>query len=322
MSRRALIFALVIAVLWPPAARSQDFPNRPIRLIVPFAAGGAADLFARSLANGLGAELGQQVVVEARAGAGGLTGVDAAAKSAPDGYTICLAGAAALSAIPFMVSKMPFDWRKDLALLTLVVRVPEVLIVHPALGVDTLRDFVAYARAHPGKINFGSAGVGSITHLAVELLKTEAGINLVHVPYRGIGPAVSDMLGGHIQVIVADVPFLLPHIRSGAIKALAVTSAARIPALPDIPATAELGYAAVNSDNWYGLVAPARTPEDVLDTLRKAAIAALTSVELKKQFDSQNASPSPTTPDEFAAFVQAERAKWGPLVLATGVKLE
>ena len=322
MSRRALIFALAVALLWPLAARSQDFPNRPIRLIVPFAAGGAADLFARSLASGLGAELGQQVVVEARAGAGGLTGVDATAKSAPDGYTICLAGAAALSAIPFMTSKMPFDWQKDLALLTLVVRVPEVLIVHPALGVNTFADFLAYARARPGKINFGSAGAGSITHLAVELLKIAAGLDLVHVPYRGIGPAVGDMLGGHIQVIVADVPFLLPHIRSGALSALAVTSDARIQALPDIPSTAELGYAGVNSDNWYGLVAPAPTPTRVLDTLRKASLAVLTSAELKKQFDSQNAVASPSTPDEFAAFVEAEQAKWGPVVRATGVKLE
>lgn len=253
---------------------------------------------------------------------GGLTGVDASAKSAPDGYTICLAGAAALSAIPFMTSKMPFDWQKDLALLTLVVRVPEVLIVHPALGVNTFADFLAYARARPGKINFGSAGAGSITHLAVELLKIAAGLDLVHVPYRGIGPAVGDMLGGHIQVIVADVPFLLPHIRSGALSALAVTSDARIQALPDIPSTAELGYAGVNSDNWYGLVAPAPTPTRVLDTLRKASLAVLTSAELKKQFDSQNAVASPSTPDEFAAFVEAEQAKWGPVVRATGVKLE
>src|SRR5262249_17271059 len=147
-SRRAFISALAVAALWPAAARAQAFPNRPIRLIVPFAAGGAADLFGRALASGLSTEIGQQVVVEVRAGAGGLTGVDALAKSTPDGYTICLAGAAALSAIPFMVSKMPFDWRKDLALLTLAVRVPEVLIVHPALGVDTLDDFVAYARTH------------------------------------------------------------------------------------------------------------------------------------------------------------------------------
>src|SRR5260370_2554322 len=238
IARRALICALAVAALWPATARAQAFPNRPIRVIVAFAAGGAADLFGRALANALRAEVGQEVVVEVRGGAGGLTGVDALAKSAPDGYTICLAGAAALSAIPFMVSKMPFDWRKDLALLTLAVRVPEVLIVHPALGADTLDDFIAYARAHPGKINFGSAGAGSITHLAVELLKRETGINLVHVPYRGVGPAVSDMLGGHIQLIVADGPFLLPHVRSGAIKALAVTPSSRVWALPPVPAHA------------------------------------------------------------------------------------
>src|SRR5437764_1079370 len=186
-----------------PAAWAQPFPHKPIKLIVPFAAGGAADLFARTLASGMSAELGQQVFVEAHAGASGLTGVDAAAKSAPDGYTICLAGAAALSAIPFMVAKMPFDWQKDLALLTLVVRVPEVLIVHPALGVNSVAEFVVYARANPGKINFGSAGAGSITHLASDLFKAATKIDLVHVPYRGVAPAVADMLGGHIQMIVA-----------------------------------------------------------------------------------------------------------------------
>ena len=211
--RRAAILALAIVALLPAAAWAQSFPNKPIRLLLPFAAGGAADLFGRSLASGLSTELGQQVVVETRPGAGGLTGVDAVAKSAPDGYTICLAGAAALSAIPFMVSKMPFDWQTDLALLTLVVRVPEVLTVHPSLGANTFGDFLTYARAHPGKINFGSAGAGSITHLAGELFKTEAKLDLVHVPYRGVGPAVTDMLGGHIQMIVADVPFLLPHVR-------------------------------------------------------------------------------------------------------------
>ncbi len=322
MNRRTLVSALALAALWPAGASAQPFPNRPIRLIVPFAAGGAADLFARSLAQGLGAELGQQVVVEVRAGAGGLTGVDAAAKSPPDGYTICLAGAAALSAIPFMVSKMPFDWQKDLALLTLAVRVPEVLVVHPSLGAATFAEFVAYARARPGKINFGSAGAGSITHLGGELVKLAAKLDLVHVPYRGISPAVNDMLGGHIQMLVSDVPFMLPHIRSGAMTALAVTSGMRSEALPEVPTTAELGYPAVNSDNWYGLVAPAGTPPEILDALRKASIAVLQSAELKKQFDSLNAVASPTTPDAFAGFIKAEQAKWGPIVIATGAKLE
>src|SRR5437763_11076027 len=193
MKQRALILLIVMMLgALCPAAWAQPFPARPIKLIVPFAAGGAADLFARTLASGMGAELGQQVFIEVHAGVGGLTGVDATAKSAPDGYTICFAGAAALSAFPFMVSKMPFDWQKDLALLTMVVRVPEVVIVTPALGVNTLQEFVAYARANPGGINFGSAGVGSITHLGAELLKSEASINIAHVPYRGVGPAITD----------------------------------------------------------------------------------------------------------------------------------
>jgi len=321
MHRRALLSALALAALTPATAWAQ-LANRPIRLIVPFAAGGAADLFARAFASALTGELNQQVVVEVRAGAGGLTGVDAAAKSAPDGTTICLAGAAALSAIPFMVAKMPFDWQKDLALLTLVVRVPEVMIVHPTLGANSVAEFVAYARANPGKINFGSAGAGSITHLGSELFKAAANIDIVHVPYRGVAPAVADMLGGHIQMIVADVPFLLPHVHSGALKALALTSATRSPALPDVPTTAELGYPGVNSDNWYGLVAPAGMPPEILERLRAASVKALQSAELKQQFATQSALPSPTTPAEFATFVKAEQAKWGPVVLATGVKLE
>jgi len=199
---------------------------------------------------------------------------------------------------------------------------PTVLLARKDFPPSTLQEFAAYVRANPSSVQFGSAGAGSITHLAGELFKTEAKLELVHVPYRGVGPAVTDMLGGHIQMIVADVPFLLPHIRSGAFKPLAVTSSVRSPALPDIPTTAELGYAGINSDNWYGLVAPAGTPAEILDKLRRASIAALQSDELKKQFDSQNAVPSPTTPDEFAAFVRAEQAKWGPLVLATGAKLE
>ena len=230
MNRRAALSTLIgmaispALALLPSAAWAQGYPRKPIKLIVPFAAGGAADLFARSLAAGMTTDLGQQIVVETRAGAGGLTGVDVVAKSPPDGYTLGLDGAAAFSAIPFMVAKMPFDWQKDLALLTNVVKVPEVMIIPPSLGINTLQEYIAYARANPDKINFGSAGIGSITQLAVELLKTEAKIDLVHVPYRGVGPAMTDMLGGHIQLLIADVPFLLPQIQAGMVKPLAVTS--------------------------------------------------------------------------------------------------
>jgi tripartite-type tricarboxylate transporter receptor subunit TctC len=324
LNRRAFTSALAASMMTPAArtARAQTYPTKPIKLVIPFAVGGAADLFARPLAAGLSAELGQQVVVEARAGAGGLTGVDAVAKSTPDGYTLCLAGAAALSAIPFMVAKMPFDWQKDLALITNVVKVPEVAAVSSSLGVNTFAEFIAYARANPGKINFGSAGVGSITHLAAELLKIETKINIVHVPYRGVGPAITDMLGGHIQLLVSDIPFLLPQIQAGTLKPLAVTSGARSAALPNVPTTAEVGYPAVTSDNWYGLVAPAGTPPDALDKLRQAAQTALRSADLKRQFDTQHAVPAPSSPEEFAAFIKAEQAKWGPVVAATGVKLE
>src|SRR4051794_31696414 len=227
MKRRALTSALIASVLltaaslWPSASWPQNSPVKPIKLIVPFPAGGPADLFARSLGNGLGADLGQQIIIENRAGTGGLAGVDALAKSAPDGYTIGINGAAALSAIPFMVSKMPFDWQKDLALLSLVARVPEVAVIHPSLTVNTLQDLVDYVRANPRKINYGSAGTGSITHLAVELLKTEAKIDLVHVPYRGAAPAGNDLLGRHGQLVGLATPGLLPHIRSGAVEALA-----------------------------------------------------------------------------------------------------
>jgi tripartite-type tricarboxylate transporter receptor subunit TctC len=334
MSRRAVVSTLIAgallpamtllsaAALWPAAAWAQDYPARPIKLIVPFPAGGPADFFSRTLANGLGPELGQQVVLENRTGAGGSTGVDAVAKSPPDGYTIGLTSGSVLSAIPFMTHKFPFDWQKDLALLTLVSRVREVLVVSPSLPVNTLQELVSYARANPRKISFGSAGTGTFTHMAVELLKIEAKIDLVHVPYRGAAPAVNDLLGGHIQMIVLDVPVLLPHIRSGKLKALAVTSATRTAALPDVPTTAEAGFKTVLSDNWYGLVAPAGMPANVQEKLQRAATTTLRSAELKQHFDTQDAVPSPSTPAEFAAFVKAEQAKWGPVVKVTGIKLD
>jgi tripartite-type tricarboxylate transporter receptor subunit TctC len=322
MHRRAALLFLLALALAPEAKAQQPFPQKPVRMIVPFAAGGAADLFARTFANGMSTELGQQVFIEVHAGAGGLTGVDVLAKSPPDGYTICFAGAGALAAIPFLVPRMPFDWQKDLALLTIIVRVPEAVVVTPTLGLNSLGEFVAHARANPGKINFGSAGTGSITHLAAELLKSEAGINIAHVPYRGIGPAMADMLGGHIQMLVGDVPFLVPHVQSGAVKALAITSASRTAALPEVPTTAEAGYPAVNSDNWYGLVAPAGTPGDVLKRLSSAAVATLQNADLRKKYESQYALASPSTPEEFAAFIKSEQTKWRQVVMATGLKLE
>jgi len=323
MNRRVASMLLLGAALpWPFAAAAEDYPTRTIRLIVPFPAGGPSDLFARILGIKLTESLGQQVVVENRSGVGGVTGVDVVARSAPDGYTIGLNSAGALSIIPFMMNKMPFDWEKDLALLTLVARVPEVLVVHPALKVESLKDLVDHARANPGKLNFGSSGTGSIAHMAVELLKTEAHIDLTHGPYRGAAPAVTDLLGGQVQMVVFDVPVLLPHIRSGAVHALAITSKARAPAIRDVPTTAEAGFPTVLSDNWYGLVAPAATPPAILARIHAAATAALRSDDLKAQYAKQDAVATPTTPAEFKAFVIAERARWKDVVAATGVKFD
>ncbi|HEU0258765.1 MAG TPA: tripartite tricarboxylate transporter substrate binding protein [Burkholderiales bacterium] len=311
---------LAVLLLLPLLAFAQSYPSKPVRLIVGFPAGGPADIFGRALAQGMAAELGQPVVVENVAGVGGVLGVDRAAKAAPDGYTLCINSASPLVIAPYSLSKNPFDVKKDFAFLTLVVRVPEVLAVHPALPVASLSELVAYAKANPGKVNFGSAGSGSITHLAGELLKSEAKVDLVHVPYKGAAPAVNDLLGGQVQMGIFDVPVLLGHIRSGKLKALAITSASRAPSLPDVPTTGELSYPNVNSDNWYGLVAAAATPPEVQKRIHAAAIAALKSKAVEEQFSKVGGIASPGTPQEYQAFIAAEQAKWSRIVQAIGFK--
>ncbi|MEK6243831.1 MAG: tripartite tricarboxylate transporter substrate binding protein [Pseudomonadota bacterium] len=301
---------------------AQAYPTKPVRLIVPFPAGGPADIFGRVLAQGMSTALGQPVVVENVSGVGGVLGVDRAAKSAPDGYTLVLNSSSSVSIAPFSMAKMPYDPGKDLTLITTVVRVPEVLAVNPVLPVNTLAELIAYARANPGKVNFGSAGAGTITHLAGELLKVEANINLVHIPYKGAAPAVTDLLGGQVQMGVFDVPILLPHIRAGKLKALAITSARRASSLPDVPTTGELNYAKVNSDNWYGLVGPAGIPPAVLTRIHAAAVAALNAPELIEQYSKVSGVPMPSSPDEYAVFIAAEQAKWGKVVKEIGFKAE
>jgi tripartite-type tricarboxylate transporter receptor subunit TctC len=309
-----------MAALLPALAFAQAYPSKPVRIIVPFPPGGPADIFGRGLAQGMAAELGQPVLIENVSGVGGVLGVDRVAKSPPDGYTLALNSASTLSIAPFSLSKMPYDVNKDFALITVVVRVPEVLVVHPSLPVDSLSAFISYAKANPGKVNFGSAGGGSITHLAGELLKAEAKIDIVHVPYKGAAPAVSDLLGGQVQMGIFDVPILLPHIRSGKLKALAVTSAKRASSLPDVPTTVEANYPNVTSDNWYGLVAPAATSQDVLRRIHAAATAALKSPALVEQYAKVSGIASPGTPQDYAAFLAAEQAKWSKVVQAIGFK--
>jgi len=312
---------LLAALLFIPAlAFAQAYPTKPVRVVVPFPAGGPADIFGRGLAQGMSSELGQPVIVENVGGVGGVLGVDRVAKAAPDGYMLALNSASTVAIAPYSLAKMPYDVKKDFALITVVVRVPEVLAVHPSLPVSSVAEFVAYAKANPGKINFGSAGGGSITHLAGELLKAEAKVNMVHVAYKGAAPAVTDLVGGTVQMGIFDVPILLGHIRSGRLKALAVTSATRASTLPDVPTTAETGYPNVTSDNWYGLVAPAGTPADVLKRIHAAAVAALNSAAIKEQYGKVSGVPSPGTPQDYARFLASEQAKWSKVVSAIGFK--
>ena len=314
--------AVLLAAIFPVLACAQAYPTKPIRLIVPFPAGGPADIFGRFLAQGMGASLGQSVVVENVSGVGGVLGVERAAKSAPDGYTLGLNSSSAVSIAPFSMANMPFDPLKDLALITTVVLVPEVLAVNPVLPVNSVAELVANAKANPGKINFGSAGAGTITHLAGELLKVEASVNLIHVPYKGAAPAVNDLLGGQVQMGVFDVPVLLPHIKAGKLKALAVTSTKRAPSLPDVPTMGETGYPKVLSDNWYGLIAPAATPPAVLKRIHDAAVTALRSAEVAEQYAKVSGIPAPSSPEEYRSYVLEEQAKWGKVVKAIGFKAE
>src|SRR5215510_9346482 len=311
---------LLCALLIPAVTLGQAYPAKPVKMIVPFPAGGPADIVGRGLAQGMSSELGQPVVIENISGVGGVLGVERALKSAPDGYTLGFNSGSTLSIAPYSFAKLPYDVKKDAALITLVVRVPEVLAVHPSLPVASLADLVAHAKKNPGKVNFGSAGGGSITHLAGELLKSEAKIDLVHVPYKGAAPAVNDLVGGQVQMGIFDVPVLLGHIRSGKLKALAVTSTKRAPTLPDVPTTAELNYPNVTSDNWYGLVVPAATPADVQKRLNAAAVAALKSPAVTEQFAKVGGLAAPSTPQEYAAFLVKEQEKWRRVVTAIGFK--
>src|SRR4051812_34371241 len=315
--KRLVLCALFVAPLFGWA---QAYPSKPIRMIVPFPAGGPADIFGRGLAQGMSGELGQPVIIENIGGVGGVLGVDRALKSAPDGYTLGFNSGSTLSIAPYSFSKMPYDVKKDVGFITLVVRVPEVLAVHPSLPVNSLSDLVAYAKANPGKISYGSAGGGSITHLAMELLKAEARLDMVHVPYKGAAPAGNDLLRGQVVAGICDVPVLLGHVRSGKLKALAVTSANRAPTLPDVPTTAEGMLPNVTSDNWYGLIVPAATPADVQKRLNAAAVAALQSASVKEQYSKVGGIASPGSPRDYATFLAAEQAKWSQVVSAIGFK--
>jgi tripartite-type tricarboxylate transporter receptor subunit TctC len=318
-----LLCLLVSGLLaWPLPAAAQDYPSRPIKLVVPFPAGGPADTFGRVLADKMGALLGQTIVIENRAGAGGLTGTAAVAKADPDGYTIGIAASSALALNVNLRENMPFQPLEDFRLLTQVVSVPEILVVGEQVPVKTLAELIALAKAEPGKLVFASTGLGGMPHLATELLKITAGIELVHVPYTGAAPAVNDLLGGHVQMMFADVPALLGAVQSGKLRALAIGSRVRSPSVPEVPTTAELGMPKVEADNWYGLVVAAATPVPVAAKLQAAAVEALRSAEVKDKYLSQGGIAVGNSSEEFMAYVKSETERWGKVISAAGIKIK
>jgi len=321
ITRRAAVAGLS-ALPFAQANAQQTFPSKPLTLVVPFPAGGPADIFGRNLAQGMTGPLGQQVVVENKSGAAGVTGIDFVAKAGTDAHVMGLMSASAGAIMQSLMPKMPFDPAKDIAPLVLVVRVQEVFAVNSKLGIGDLKSFIAYAKANPGKITCGSAGTGGITHLAIELLKRETGTDLLHVPYRGAAPATNDLLAGTVDTVLLDISILLPHVRSGAIKILAVTSDTRPPLLPDVPTMRELGYPKVNSDNWYALVSPGAASAEARKKIFEAASAALKTRELIDAYAAAGGVVGGGTSAELLAFLRQEGVKWAEVVKSANVKLE
>jgi tripartite-type tricarboxylate transporter receptor subunit TctC len=312
---------LALALLLPASALAQVWPDRAIRLMVPFPAGGPTDIIARVVGQAMTDALGQPVVIDNRGGAGGVTGTDQVAKAAPDGYTLALSSAGALAISPSL-QRMPYNSTKDLAPITLVAKVPELLVVPAASPAKSLEDFVAAAKAKPGAFNFASTGPGGMPHLAAELLKATAKIDMVHVPYSGAAPAVTDLLGARTEMMFADIPVLLPHVKAGTLRALAVGSAQRVPMLPDVPTTAEKGLPAVEAENWYGIVAPAATAPAIVSKLNATIVAALRSADVRDKLVPIGAILVGDTPDEFKAYILSEEKKWAEVVRVSGAKLE
>jgi tripartite-type tricarboxylate transporter receptor subunit TctC len=316
ISRR---LAIVLCLLLPCAAAAEDFPSKPIKLIVPFPPGGPNDIIARVVGQRMSEIAHQPVVVDNRSGQAGVLGTDAVAKANPDGYTIGIVSSSALVISPTM-EKVGYDVQKDLAPITLVATVPEMLVVASNVPAKSMSELVALAKSQPGKLNFASAGTGGITHLAGELFKLTAKIDIVHVPYRGAAPAINDLLGQQVQMAFLDLPVILPHIKAGTLRGIALGAPARASTAPDIPTTAEVGMPDILIENWYGMIAPAATPPAVVAALNKVATQAMADPSVKEKLADQGLTLEPQTPDEFRALINAETRKWAKVIKDAGIE--
>jgi tripartite-type tricarboxylate transporter receptor subunit TctC len=325
-TRRTLLAALATAAVGaaiPAGALAQAaYPSKPVTIVVPFAAGGTTDILARIIGQALTSELGQPVVVDNRAGAGGNIGGALAAKAQADGYTLFMGTVGTHAINASLYKKMPFDPVKDFAPLTRVANVPNLLVANPAQPYKSVKELIAYAKANPGKVNFGSSGNGSSIHLSGELFKSLAKVDMVHVPYKGSAPAVTDLLGNQIGIMFDNMPSAIQHVRSGKLVPIAVTTAKRSPELPNVPTIAEAGVPGYEATSWFGMFAPTGTPAPVLAKLNTALVKVLNQAEVKKKINEQGAETYSETPEQFAAFIKTESVKWGKVVQESGASLD
>jgi tripartite-type tricarboxylate transporter receptor subunit TctC len=318
VSKACALVALAISA----AAHAQVYPSKPIRMIVAYPPGGGTDIVGRMVAQKLGETLGQNVVVENRGGASGNIGTEIAARAAPDGYTVLMGNVAPNAINVSLFRSLPFDPVADFAPVSLVASTPNILVVHPSTPARTVKEVIALARARPGTLNFASAGVGSSSHLAGELFRVLAGADIVHVPYKGAGPAMVDVLSGQVQLYFATMPAAMPHVKSGKLVPIAVTSARRSPALPELPTIAESGVAGYEASTWYGLLAPAHTPGPAVARLHEGILKILGEAELRERLTDQGFEPVGDSPQEFAAYIRSEIAKWGKVIRDAGIRSE
>ena len=319
---KLLALASLAAPIPGTAAAADVYPAKPIRFVVAFPPGGGTDIIARSIAHKLAERLARQVVVDNRPGAGGNIGTDIVAKSAPDGYTLLMGSAGPLAINASLFATMPFDPIKDLAPVTLAASTPNVLVVHPSLPARSVKELIALAKAKPGEINFASSGHGTPAHLAGELFNSMAGVKLIHVPYKGAAPGLADLLGGQVQLMFSTLPPALPHVKDGRLRALAVTSAKRSPATPELPTLNEAALPGFEAITWHGVVVPAGTPAAIIARLNREIVAILHLPEIVERLSSQGAEALGSTPEEFAAYIRSESLKWANVVKESGAKAE
>jgi tripartite-type tricarboxylate transporter receptor subunit TctC len=320
-SRVLKVFALA-ALAISSAAHAQVYPSKPIRMIVAYPPGGGTDIVARMVAQKLGETLGQGVLVENRGGASGNIGTEVAARAAPDGYTVLMGNVAPNAINASLFKNLPFDPVADFAPVSLVASTPNILVVHPSTPARTVKEVIALAKSKPGALNFASAGVGSSSHLAGELFRILAGAEIVHVPYKGAGPAMVDVLSGQVQLYFATMPAAMPHVKSGKLVPIAVTSARRSPALPDAPTIAESGVPGYEASTWYGLLAPAHTPAAAVARLHDGIVKVLADATLRDRLGEQGFEPVGNSPEEFGAYIKSEIAKWGKVIRDADIRPE